>query len=158
MVDKAIALGQGYYWQQLQAGQRFRTFRRTLTEADLVGFIGVTGQTEAIFIDVTYEGAIKGRPVPAALSYSIIEGILMQTMLQGTGLALLELHKWVRGPVMVGDTLEAEVEILEVRPTSKNNRAVVSSQVRVSNQRAELVLEYEVKRLLAGRPEGEGEQ
>lgn len=158
MVDQAIALGQGYYWQQLRAGQHFRTFRRTLTEADLVGFIGVTGQTEVIFIDVTYEGAIKGRPVPGALSYSIIEGILMQTMLQGTGLALLELHKWVRGPVMVGDTLEANVEILDVRPTSRNNRAVVSSRVHVSNQRGELVLEYEVKRLLAGLPEGDDEK
>ncbi|MFS2126372.1 MaoC family dehydratase [Pseudomonas sp. Pseusp97] len=157
MAHNEIALGQGYYWQQIEAGQRFRTFRRTVTEADLIGFVGVTGQTEVIFIDSTFNGAIQGRPVPAALSYSLIEGILMQTMLQGTGLALLELHKSVKGPVVVGDTLEAVVEIEEVRPTSKNNRAVVTSRVYVLNQREETVMEYQVKRLLAGRPErGEG--
>lgn len=38
-----------------------------------------------------------------------------------------------------------------VRPTSKSNRAVVDSRVDVFNARSELVLEYDVKRLLAGR-------
>ena len=37
-------LGQGYFWQDLAVGQRMRTFRRTVTETDLVNFIGVTGR------------------------------------------------------------------------------------------------------------------
>ena len=146
-------LGQGLYWQDLRVGQRMRTFRRTITETDLVNFIGVTGMLEAIFIDAHHEGgAIPGRPVPAVLTYALIEGFLLQSMIQGTGLASLELHKTVLKPVMVGDTVEAEVEILGVRPTSKSGRAVVVSRVDIFNQRREKVITYDVTRLLAGRP------
>ena len=54
-------LGQGFYWQDLTVGQRFRTFRRTVTETDIVNFISVTGMLETIFIDATYaHGAIQG--------------------------------------------------------------------------------------------------
>jgi acyl dehydratase len=153
--DALPRLGQGFYWQDLQVGQRFRTFRRTVTEADLVNFIGATGMLEAIFIDAHHEGgAIAGRPVPAVLTYSLIEGLLLQSMIQGTGLASLELHKKVLAPVLVGDTVEAVVEITGLRPTSRSGRAVVASRVDVSNQRGEAVMTYDVTRLLAGRPGG----
>jgi acyl dehydratase len=148
-------LGQGFHWQDLAVGQRFRTFRRTVTEADLVAFIGATGMLEAIFIDAHHEGgAIAGRPVPAVLTYALIEGFLLQTMIQGTGLASLELHKKVLAPVLVGDTIEATVEVTGLRPTSRSGRAVVTSRVDVYNQRGEAVMTYEVTRLLAGRPGG----
>jgi acyl dehydratase len=153
MAQGEIALGQGYYWQDMAVGQRFRTYRRTITEADLIGFIGVTGQTEVIFVDTTHSGAIAGRPVPGSLTYSLIEGMLFQTLIQRTGLAFLELHQKVHAPVRVGDTVEAVVEIEELRPTSKGNRCVMTSQVNVFNQDGVLVLDYQVKRLVAGRPE-----
>ena len=77
MNDEIQQLGQGFYWQDLRLGQRFRTHRRTLTEADLIGFIGVTGMLEKIFVDATPQpGGILGRPVPAMLTTSIIEGLL----------------------------------------------------------------------------------
>lgn len=152
--DATPLLGQGFFWQDLVVGQRFRTFRRTITEADLVGFIGTTGMLEAIFIEEGYEhGAIRGRPVPGALTYALIEGFLTQTMIQGTGLAMLELNKRILGPVVVGDTVRAEVEVTGVRPTSKNNRAIVDSRIDVYNQRDEMVMTYTAKRMLAGRPE-----
>jgi acyl dehydratase len=152
--NKALpVLGQGFFWQDLQAGQRFQTLRRTITETDLVNFISVTGMLEAIFIDANYpHGAMKGRPVPAALTYSIIEGFILQTMIQNTGLAMLEMSQKVHGPVQVNDTIYATVEVTNVRPTSKSGRAVVTSNIEVLNQRDEKVLTYTATRLLAGRP------
>lgn len=148
----ATLLGQGFYWQDIQAGQRFRTIRRTVTETDLVNFISVTGMLEAIFIDAEFEGgAIGGRPVPAALTQCLIEGLLFQTMIQGTGLALLEMSLKAIAPVRVGDTIWAVVTVTEVKPTSKHNRAVVSSEIEVYNTRDERVLTYTAKRMLAGR-------
>jgi 3-hydroxybutyryl-CoA dehydratase len=145
-------LGQGFYWQDIQVGQRFQTFRRTVTEADLVNFIGVTGMLEAIFIDATpAQGGITGRPVPAALTYSLIEGFILQTMIQGTGLAMLELTQKVLGPVRVGDTIRATVEVTGIRPTSKGGRAIVDSLIDVYNQRDEQVMTYTARRMLAGR-------
>ena len=154
MTTTLSTLGRGYYWQELSVGQRFQTFRRTITETDLVNFISTTGILETIFIDTTFEhGAMKGRPVPGALTYTLIEGLLMQGMIQGTGLALLEVHQKMLAPVVVGDTVWAEVEVTLVRPTSKGNRAVVECRIDIKNQRNEDVITYTATRLLAGKPD-----
>lgn len=153
MTAKPTILGRGYYWQEIEVGQCFHTYRRTVTETDIVNFISVTGMLETIFIDTTYsEGAIKGRPAPGALTYGLIEGLLMQGMVQGTGLALLEVHKKMLAPVLAGDTIWAEVQITALRPTSKGNHAVIDSLVTVRNQDGTDVMRYSVKRLLAGKP------
>lgn len=143
---------QGKYWQELAVGQKFRTHKRTLTETDLVNFINGTGMLESIFIDTTYQGAMTGRPIPAALTLSIIEGFLLQSVIQGVGLAMLELAMKPVAPVRVGDTIWAVMEVTALRPTSKNNRAIVSSAVTVFNQNGDTVLTYEVTRMQAGDP------
>ncbi len=145
-------MGKGPTWEDLSPGMVGRTLRRTVTEADLVNFIGATGMVEAIFIDADYPGkAIPGRLVPAALTQCLIEGLLFQSVIQGVGLALLEVHLKALAPVRVGDSIWATLEITEIRPTSKNNRAVVASEVKVYNQAEEPVLVYNVKRMVAGR-------
>jgi 3-hydroxybutyryl-CoA dehydratase len=156
-------LGLGLTWEQLSPGQRFRTLNRSITETDLVMFTGITGMLEVIFTDRTFsdKGAIEGQFVPAALTYSLIEGLLCQSMIQGTGLALLELKQQIRAPVRVGDTVHGEIEIVSVRPTSKGNRGIVVSTIDVKNQRDEVVITYEATRMLAGRdaippPKGQG--
>jgi 3-hydroxybutyryl-CoA dehydratase len=148
-----IPIGHGYYWQALSVGQEFVTFGRTLTETDLMNFITVTGMTELMFINVEHKGAIEGRVVPAALTYTLIEGLLVQGMIQGTGMALLEIEKKIIAPVRVGDTVHGHVRITDIRPTSKHGRAVVTSLVTVSNQHGTTVMSYVAKRLLAGDPD-----
>ncbi len=148
-------LGQGLPWQDLRAGQRFRTFRRTVTEHDLMGFVALTGMQEPLFVDATHAGALGPRPVPAALTHALAEGMVLAGMARGTGLALLETRIRALAPVRVGDTIAAEVEVTGIRPTSRGGRAVVTCAIRVSNQRGEPVLEYEVTRLIAGRDEDE---
>jgi 3-hydroxybutyryl-CoA dehydratase len=149
-------LGLGFTWEQLSPGQRFRTLNRTVTETDLVTFVGVTGMVEVIFTDHTFgaeRGSIQGRFVPAALTYSLIEGLLCQTMIQGTGLAMLEVNTKVLAPVRVGDTIHGEVEITSVRPTSKGNRGIVAQKIEIKNQNGEVVIAYEATRMLAGKSE-----
>jgi acyl dehydratase len=150
--DPAPALlGQGLHWQDLREGQRFRTFRRTVTESDLMGFVALTGMQEPLFVDATHAGALGARPVPAALTHALVEGMLLRGMAHGTGLALLETHLRALAPVRVGDTVFAEVTVAAIRPTSRGNRAVVTSAVRVLNADGVALMEYTVKRLLAGR-------
>lgn len=151
-MSAATLLGHGYYWQDLQEGQEFITFGRTITETDLMNFITITGMTEVIFTDITHKGAMAGRVIPGALSYTLIEGLLVQGMIQATGMALLELHKKILAPVRVGDTIHGHVKITHIRPTSKHGRAVVTSDVSIVNQDGTTVMTYEAKRLLAGDP------
>ncbi|WP_397583860.1 MaoC family dehydratase [Sphingorhabdus sp.] len=152
----SAVIGRGKYWQELEIGTMGRTLRRTVTETDLVNFVSVTGMLEAIFIDSNYPGAaIKGRLVPAALTQCLIEGMLFQTAIQGVGLALLEISTKAHHPVFVNDSIWAVIDTIEIKPTSKNNRAVVTSKVAIFNQESILVLSYVVKRLVAGRADAE---
>ena len=145
-------LGRGKYWQELQVGEKVRTYKRTITETDLVNFISVTGMLEAIFIDTTYVGAVAGRIVPAALTYGMIEGFIFQSLIQGVGLALLSVSIEAKAPTFVGDTIWATVETVAIKPTSKGNRAITDSAVTVYNQAETVVLTYTVRRMLAGDP------
>ena len=153
-------VGIGFYWNDLKVGDRFRTLNRTITEPDIVNFIGVTGMVETLFTDLSFSehhGALKGRVVPAACTYTIIEGLLCQATMQTTGLALLEIDKKVLNPVFAGDTVHAEVEVTAVRPTSTGNRGIVTTTNDVLNQHGETVITYRAVRMMAGRPE-EGEE
>ena len=147
-------VGLGIAFDELKAGDTFRTINRTITEADLVHFINATGMVEMIFTDVTFSenhGAIKGaRPVPGALVYCFCEGLLVQGTMQMTGLAMLETTMKMVGPTNVGDTIHCEVEVLSVRETSKGGRGVVKTRNLAINQNGETVLEYEVARMVAG--------
>ena len=146
-------IGQGAFWQDLPVGWKARTGRRTVTESDLVAFVSATGMLESIFLDATHEGLLPGRPVPAALTLGFIEGMLLQTLMQGTGLALLELSLVAKAPVCVGATVWATVEVTDVRPTTSGNRGVVTFAVEVFGQGDRNVLTYTVKRLVRGREE-----
>jgi acyl dehydratase len=149
-------VGIGFYWNDLAVGDRFRTLNRTITEPDIVNFIGVTGMVETLFTDLSFAehgGVIQGRVVPAACTYTMIEGLLCQATMQTTGLALLEVEKKVLKPVFAGDTVHAEVEVVAVRPTSTGNRGIVTTVNDVINQDGVKVITYRAVRMMAGRPE-----
>ena len=96
---KTVGLGIAY--DQLKPGDRFRTLGRTLTETDLVNFINATGMVEVLFTDIEYarEHAPQGgRLVPGALVYAVAEGLLVQAILQRTGLAFLSMEFEIRAP------------------------------------------------------------
>jgi acyl dehydratase len=123
---------------------RFRTHRRTIVEADLAAFVGLTGLTEELFT-VVEEG--RKRLVPGALVYSFAEGLLLPTM-QDTGLAFLNATLDVKAPTLVGDTIQVECEVTEHRLASKGDRGLVRFANQVRNQKNEVVLEYNPLRLL----------
>ncbi len=151
-------VGIGFYWDDLQVGEKFQTLKRTITDADIVQFIGVTGMVETLFTDLTFSehhGVLQGRVAPAACTYTIIEGLLCQATMQTTGLALLEVEKKVLKPVFAGDTVHAEVEVVGLRETSKGGRGIVTTQNNIVNQKGEIVITYKAVRMMAGRPKND---
>ena len=149
-------LGHGLYWQDIKVGDRFVTFGRTLTETDIVNFISVTGMLELLFTNEVYrrtESAIKGRLSPGALVFSIAEGLTIIGTIQGTGLAFLGMDLEIKAPTFAGDTISVEIEVTELRQTSKGGRAIVRTRNTVRNQRGETVMVYNPLRMMKGRPE-----
>jgi hypothetical protein len=145
-------IGRGFYYEDLPAGFRFRSHRRTIAESDLAGFINLTWLTEELFaVADDSQRAIKGRPVPGALVYSFAEGLLLPSM-QDTGLAFLNATLDVKGPTLVGDTIHVEAEVTESRLTSKGDRGLVRFANKVVNQDGRTVLEYNPLRMLRRKP------
>ena len=148
MSDVIPIVGRGFAYQDLKVGFRFRTHRRTISEADAAAFVNLTWLTEELFAVADDAGrAIKGRPVPGALVYAFAEGLLLPTM-QDTGLAFLNCTLDVKGPTVVGDTIHVECEVTEARLASKGDRGLVRFANRVVNQKGETVLEYNPLRML----------
>jgi len=144
MTEALPVVGRGFCFEDLRAGFRFRTHRRTIAEADLVAFVNATWLTEELFA-VGEKG--KPRLVPGALVYSFAEGLLLPTM-QDTGIAFLNATLDVKAPTHVGDTIHVEAEVTEHRLTSKGDRGLVRFANKVVNQHGETVLEYNPLRLL----------
>ena len=147
-------LGHGMYWQDMQVGNCYRTYGRTITETDIVNFISCTGFLEVLFTDMEYvreHSAIKGRLAPGALVYALAEGLSMMGTIQGTGLAFLGMQLDIKGPTFAGDTIHVEIEVIEQRPASKGGRGLVRTRNTVVNQKGETVLVFTPLRLMAGR-------
>lgn len=148
-------VGIGKYFEDLPLGLKFRTVGRTVTEADIVNVINATGMLEVLFTNTEYlknESVIKGRLVPAILILGFAEGQLMQTVLQKTGLAFLDMEMKVFGPTFAGDTIHVEVEVIESRATSKPDRGLVRTRNSVITQAGTKVLEYTPLRMVKRKP------
>jgi len=143
------------YFEDYAPGLRLRTRRRSITETDLVNFIGLSGMFESLFIDREYietHPSYSGRLVPGALTYAIAEGLVVQEgVLHDRGLAFLGAEIRAERPVYVGDTLCVEVEIAATRPTRQADRGIVETSHRVLNQRDEVVMTLRITRLIRRR-------
>ncbi len=151
-------LGLGLHFEDLPVGRRFRTIGRTLTEADLVNFIGVTGMTEVLFSNVEFlaeESDIKRRVVPGAMVYAFAEGLLVHATMQHTGFAFLNMELNVVSPTFAGDTIHVECDVVESRRSaSRPNRGLVRTSNRVVKQDGSVTLTYTPLRLVKARSEG----
>jgi acyl dehydratase len=147
-------VGLGLHYEELPLGRQFKTIGRTVTESDIVNFINCTGMTEVLFIDTEYlkeHSDIRGRVAPGALAYTIAEGLLVQSTMQHTGLAFLNMELDIRAPVFAGDTIHVECEVIEARLTSKGTRGLVRTRNHIINQKGEIVIEYTPLRMIKCR-------
>ena len=150
-------LRQRMYWHDMKVGNRYRTFGRTITEPDIVSFIGVTGMLELLFTNEVYRqtsSRIKGRLAPGALVFSIAEGLVIAGTIQGTGLAFLGMQLDIKKPTFAGDTIHVDIEVTESRETSKGGSGLVRTTNSIVNQRGETVMVYTPLRMMKGASGG----
>lgn len=145
-------VGLGLHFEQLPVGRQFRTIGRTVTEADIVNFVNCTGMVEVLFTNTHFlqtESDIKGRVAPGALVYCFAEGLLIQSTMQHTGYAFLNMELDIKGPVFAGDTIHVECEVIEARRSAKNpGRGLVRTRNRVIKQDGHLALVYTPLRMV----------
>ena len=126
----------GRYFDDFEAGARYPTRTRTITDADHEAFCRLTGYDVPLFIDDSYAKSLglPGRICPSHLIMSFTSA--MTGDLFGESLIALVGLERARflAPVVPGDTLRTEVEVIEKRPSSRRDRGVVTFRDHVYNQ------------------------
>jgi len=145
-----------WYFEDFEVGQTHTTMGRTLTEADVMNFVGFTGIWEEIFINDEYarENTIfKARVVPGLCILVAVEGLYVLTGHTHHGRAYLGLDELrLVAPVVCGDTIRAEVTVESTRPTKRPGHGILTMRHRVLNQNGVEVMTYKTTRMLEGRP------
>ena len=123
---------QGYYLEDLEVGM-IATFSKTVTEADIVLFAGVSGDTNPVHIDeeVAKKSVFEGRIAHGMLTASFVSTVL-GTRMPGPGCIYLSQSLRFKGPVRIGDTVTAIVEVKEVITHKK--RVVLDTRCQVGGK------------------------
>jgi acyl dehydratase len=126
------------YFEDVEVGFRFETPRRTVTEADLAAFAGVSGDLNPLHTDAVFAAdSIYGERIAhGALVLSITTGLRQRVgLFDGTLMGLLEIRRWrFAAPVLIGDTIRVVCEITELRETSRPDRGIMVQKIEVIKQ------------------------
>jgi len=134
----------GLTYDQLELGQRFVTAARTVTEADVVSFAGLSGDFNPLHTDQTFaaRSPFGGRIAHGMLVAAIATGLANQLgVFEGTTLALMEQLVRYRGPVRLGDTVHLELAVTAMKETSDGRRGLVTFGTEVKNQDDQTVID-----------------
>ena len=104
----------GYYFEDLQTGMT-ASFSKTLTEADVVLFAGLSGDINPSHINEEFSKTtrMKTRVVHGALTSSLISAVRGKT-LPGPGCLYVNQTSNFRAPVRIGDTVTARITLMQL--------------------------------------------
>ncbi len=141
------------YFDDVRVGQEWESPGRTLTEADIVNFAGLSGDFNPIHVDHEFART-------TAFRRPVAHGLLVLSMSSGLGLhapamrtlAFLNIREWkFVGPVFIGDTIRVRSKILDTEVRARGRRGVITWQRQVVNQEGKVVQEGVTVTLVEGR-------
>ena len=129
----------------LEPGERFATPGRTVSEADIAQFAALTGDTHPQHVDAAWAAGSR-------FGEQIAHGLLVLSFAAGSMpfdpervVALRRVGDAVfKQPVLIGDTVHVEGEVVSLRPIDDEN-GLVECRWRVLNQHGRLVLKASVE-------------
>lgn len=119
----------GYFIEDLELGQS-ASFTKTITDADVTLFAGISGDLNPIHINNEFAQAsrFKERIVHGSLTASLVSTVL-GTKLPGPGAIFVSQETHFRAPVKIGDTVTASVKLIELNREKK--RAIFQTECTV---------------------------
>jgi len=149
----------GMWFDELEPGLVVQhAVRRTVTESDNVQFTVATMNPAPLHLDFDYASTTQfGRPlVNSMFTIALVVGLSVHELTHGTTVANLGFEQITfPAPVFHGDTIHAETEVLDARPSSSNpDRGIVRFEHRGYNQDDVLVVSAVRNALMHRRPGG----
>jgi len=133
----------GRTFDQFEPDEVIVTAARTVTEADVVNFAGLSGDYNPLHTDEEFGKTTPfgGRIAHGMLGLAIATGLANQLgVFEGTTLALMQQTVKYTGAIRFGDTIHLELKVAEKKETSKPDRGVITFDADVLNQRGEAVI------------------
>jgi len=146
----------GRYFEQFQIGDTVVSAGRTITEADVVNFAGVSGDYTQIHTDAEYsrQTMFGRRVVHGLLGLSVASGLAAQLgFIEGTVLAFRELSWKFSLPIFIGDTVHVKAVVAELKEMRRLGGGAVTMDVQLVNQEDKVVARGQWVVLIASKPE-----
>jgi 3-hydroxybutyryl-CoA dehydratase len=127
----------GLYFEDLEVGQTYTTAARTVTEADIVNFAGVSGDFNPAHTDAEQarEGQFGQRIAHGLLGLSIASGQAFSLgFFEGTIIAWTGLDWKFRAPIFIGDTIHTTTEVKKLQARKSVGGGFVTLEIKVVNQ------------------------
>lgn len=141
------------FFEDLAVGDEWESPGRTVTEADVVNFAGLSGDFNTLHMD--HEKARQGpfrKPVAhGLLGLSLASGLTSYSPKIET-LAFLCILEWkFLQPILLGDTIHVVTRVHDLKPTGRGRRGIVTWYRQLVNQRGETVQEGLTQTLVRNR-------
>lgn len=148
----------GQYFEEFSVGDVITTPARTITEADVVNFAGLSGDWNQLHTDVEYA---KGTPFGGRIAHGLL-GLTVASglgarlgFIEGTVEAFLKLEWKFRRPIYIGDTIRLRGEVTRTRAVRRMGGGVVVFGMKLLNQEGDAVQEGTWTVAVRGRPKDE---
>ena len=142
------------YFDDYSIGQVLTSRGRTVTEADIVNFAGISGDFVELHMNEEYSklGPFGRRIAHGALIFSISTGLMTQMMHDhSTMIALSGIDRMrFTAPVFIGDTVRVAMKVVDKQQKDAGRGLVVFDST-VTNQRGETVIVYTERLMLKCR-------
>lgn len=139
----------GVYYEDLEEGSEVTSPARTVTEADIVNFAGISGDFNIIHTDAEFSKSTPfgQRIAHGMLGLSIASGLVARNpgAEQHKLVAFLGMTWDFRSPVFIGDTIHVVQTVAGKRTTKKPGLGIVTYDAQVINQRGDVCQEGQWK-------------
>ncbi|AWR98063.1 dehydratase [Acidianus sulfidivorans JP7] len=137
------------YFEDFQIGQKWESKGRTVTEADVVLFTGITGALNPLFLNEEYGKKTRfgSRILPGLLTASFAVGLAYQLPSDPFGegfVALTKVEIEAKKAVKIGDTLYALVEVKDKKERQKDGKIYLDIITLNQNREEVMTLKMEI--------------
>jgi acyl dehydratase len=145
----------GFYFEEIEVGQTLVTRGRTVTEADIVQFAGLTGDYNPMHTNAEY---MKTHPMGQRVAHGMLTlsyavGQLYQLgFMERTVLAFRGLEMKFSLPVLIGDTIHVRLTITEKKEMRRLGGGSVTAEIKILNQDGKAVQSGTMELLMASKP------
>ncbi len=142
------------YFEDVPLGEEYTSPGRTVTEADIVIFAGLSGDYNVLHTDAEHmKSSLFGERIAHGLLGLSIQQGLLDRVIPGQTVGPLAAVKWkFKGPIKIGDTIHVEARVTAKKDGEQAGWGMITVERRVVNQRGEVVQEGETDHEVGRRP------